>query len=121
MGLRRATIAKIVTTAFNVLGDIPETVTYRRSTSTYVPSTGTNTVVNTDTSVSMVFTSYNAYEIDRVNITALDIKGLMESRLISVTPNVTTDKIVRSSKVYNILSVKLDPSNSLYTFQLRAV
>lgn len=121
MALRKATIAKIVTTAFNVLGDIPETVTYRRATSTYTPSTGTNTVVNTDTSVSMVFAAYNSYEIDRVNITALDIKGLMESRYITVTPNVTTDKIIRNSKVYNILAVKLDPSSSLYTFQLRAV
>lgn len=120
MGLRRATIAKVVKTAFNVLGDVPESVTFRRTTTTYNPATGTNTTTNSDTTIHMVFTSYQSFEIDRVTVTVADVKGIFESRLLAITPNTITDKVIRSGKTYNILAAKTDPSGSLYTLQLRA-
>ena len=120
MSLRRATIAKVVKTAFNITGDIPESVTFRRSTTTYVPSTGTSTIVNSDATLDMIFTAFQSYEIDRVNITVADVKAIFESRLLAITPNTTTDKVIRSGKTYNILSAKTDPSGSIYTLQLRA-
>lgn len=119
MGLKAA-IANGVAAAFKAIGDIVQSGTYRRSVSVYNPATGTNTVTNTDYTVPVVLTSFNNVEIDRVVILAYDRKAIIQSKDLSLTPNISTDKMIVSGKTYNIIQVKQDPALATWTLQLRA-
>lgn len=120
MGLSRATLAKVVSAAFNALGDIPESVVYRRTSSSYVPSTGTNTITNTNYTIDAIFTSFQSVEIDRVAVLASDLKMILEQSELTITPNLATDKVVRNSQTFNILRIFQDPTGATWTLQLRA-
>lgn len=123
MGLR-ATLAKAVTSAFTALGDIPEACTYRRTSSTYNPTTGANVIVNTDTAITKgVFVKYEGMEVDKIVVLASDVKFLVrKSELSTIVPNLATDKLIRTSdsKTYNIIRYSIDPSGSVITLQLRS-
>lgn len=122
MGLRQ-TIKGAVASAFKAVGDIPEQATYRRTASAYNPGTGTVTPTNTDyTLLKSLFVRYDSAMIDKVTILATDLKCLVQKSEFSVTPNIATDKIIRTSdgKVFNIIRFEVDPSGNLYTFQLRS-
>lgn len=120
MGLREA-LNKAAAAAFTAIGDIPESATFRRTTTAYVPSTGVSTVTNTDYIVTKaVFTKYDNFEIDRVIILGTDVKMIFQTSKLSITPNIATDKIVRADgKIYNILRVYHDPAMVTTTLQLR--
>lgn len=120
MALKRSTIVAAVATAFTAIGNIPESVTYRRTSSSYNTATGTNTITNTDYTISVVFSKYNNFEIDKQVVLATDIKALFKQSSLSITPNVATDKIIRSSKTYTILNIGQDPAAATYTLQLRS-
>ena len=116
----RDTIAKAAKTAFNAIGDIKETATYRRTVSVYNPSTGTNTLTNTDYPLSVVFTRFENLEIDKNVVQVFDVKMLVLVDSMSVVPNTATDKVIRGGKTYNVLKWNTDPANAVYTVQLRA-
>lgn len=120
MGLKRANIAKAVSAAFKAVGDIAETSTLRRTTTSYAPSTGVNTKTTTDYTITAIFTSYNNFEIDKVVILSTDVKCLIKSSDLTFIPVMATDTIIRSGITYNILRTQQDPSQSIYTLQLRA-
>lgn len=122
MGLRQ-TLKGAVASAFKAVGDIPEQATYRRTASAYNPATGTVVATNTDyTLLKAIFVGYDAAMVDKVTILATDIRCLVQKSEFSVTPVISTDKIIRTSdgKVFNIIRFEPDPSGSLYTFQLRS-
>ena len=120
MGLR-ATFASAVASAFTALGDIPLSTTYRRTVTTYVPSTGNNTSVDTDYTVSAVFTRFSELEIGRtVGLQVSDVKMIIQTASLAVTPNIQTDTVVTAAKTYNIVNYNPDPAGATYTFQLRA-
>lgn len=120
----RAIFAKGVKSAFTALGNIPEACTYRRTSSTYNPATGSNVITNSDTAITKgVFVKYDGFEVDRVTILASDVKFLVQkSELSTIVPNLATDKLVRTSesKTYNIIRYSIDPSGSVITLQLRS-
>ena len=120
MGLKRATIVKAVKSAFSALGNIPESCVYRRTSSSYDTSTGTNTITNTNYTITAVFTSYSSLEVDRVVVTAADVKMILQQSSLSITPNIATDKVVRGSQTYNVLRISQDPAAATWTLQLRA-
>jgi hypothetical protein len=119
MGLR-ATIAGAVDSAFKALGDIPQNVTFRRISKTYSPTTGTWTDTNSDSTVQAVLTSYAGYEIDKVVVLVSDRKLIAKQSSFSVVPNVTSDRILVGSTVFNIIRVVQDPAGATYTLQLRS-
>lgn len=120
MGLKKRTIEKAISAAFNVVGEIAQTVTYRRTTTVYVPGTGSSTKTNVDYPIKGILVGFSNYEIDRQVIQAFDQKLLVQVKDLTITPVVTTDTVVAGSKTYNIIRFQLDPSKSLYTFHLRA-
>lgn len=123
MGLKRSTIFNAVNKAFKGLGEIPETATFRRTTSTYTPSTGSNTVTNTDYTIDRaIFAAYDASHIDKVTVLATDIKLIFQQSELTVTPNIATDKVIRISdgKVFNIIRTSQDPVRSIHILQLRS-
>lgn len=120
MGMRAA-ISNAVGAAFTAVGDIAESVTYRRTASAYNPATGTNTVTNTDKTVSAIFTRYSQIELARsTGINVTDLKMTVRTSTLALVPNIATDKVVRSSKTFNIIDYSSDPAGATYTLQLRA-
>lgn len=120
MGLKRATIAKVVTAAFKAVGDVVQNVTYRRTVSVYTPGTGGMTKTDTDYVVPAILTGFSNYEIDRVMILATDTKMLVESKNLSVVPTAATDSVIADGKTYNIIRYTKDPAGTLLTLHLRA-
>lgn len=121
MGINPAAIRKAVSSAFRAVDGLAESVVYRRTTTTFVPSTGKTTKTTQDFPLRVIFTSYSEFEIDRVVIVATDIKVLFESKNLPITPNGTTDTIIRSSgRVHNIINCKIDPANAVWVIQTRA-
>jgi hypothetical protein len=120
MGLRAA-LNNAVSAAFTAIGDIPESATYRRTATAYVPSTGVTTVTNTDYTITKAaFVKYEGFEIDKVTILGTDIKMIFQTSKLAITPNIATDKVVRTDgKVYNVLRVSHDPAMVTTTLQLR--
>lgn len=116
----RTTLAKVVGSAFTALGDIVISATYRRTSSTYNPATGSNTVTNTDYTVPMVLTSYSSFEVDKNVVLVSDRKCIVRQAAMSVSPNIATDKVIAESKTYNIIRVTQDPAAATYTLQLRS-
>ncbi len=122
MGLRRATIAKAVGSAFKALGDIPESAVIRRVSNTYDTATGINTKTTSDDGIAKaVFTRYESFEVDKVVVLATDVKLIFQQSEVSTRPDMALDTIVRGTAVYNILRVGEDPAAATYSLQLRAV
>ena len=120
MGLR-ATFASAVSAAFTALGDIPTSVTYRRTVTTYDPTTGNNTSVNTDYTVSMILTRFSELELGRnAGLQVTDQKAIVQQASLIVTPNIQLDTVISGSKTYNMVNFNPDPAGATYTFQLRA-
>lgn len=121
MALSRATIANAVSSAFKVLGDIPQAATLKRGTSAYNPSTGTNVITYVEHAIAKaVGTKWEDFAVDKVNILATDLKLIFQQSEISVMPNEATDNVVFQSKTWNIVRVSQDPAGATYTLQLRA-
>lgn len=120
MGLR-AVFASAVASAFTALGDIPQSATYRRTTTTYVPSTGNNTSTNADTTITAIFTRFNEIEIARTSgIQVTDIKALVQVASLAITPSIQLDTIINGGNTYNVVNFNKDPAGAMYVFQLRA-
>jgi hypothetical protein len=123
MGLR-ATVAAAVKTAFTAIGDIPETATYRYYLSgdpSYQPEEGYVFNPKTDYSLTMLFTKFNEREIDNQVVLSTDMKCIVEATEFSdnsITPK-GADLIIKDSENWEIKSIYLDPTESVYIFQLR--
>lgn len=113
-------VSKAVSAAFTAIADIKEFATYRRSVSTYDPSLGTNSVVDTDYPLTVVFTRFEETEVDHNVVLTDDIKMIVQTADMSVVPNTGTDRVVRGGEVYEIINFKVDPSKSVYFVQLRS-
>lgn len=118
----RDTIAKGVANAFKALDDIPETATYRRTTTVYDPQTGTSTTTTEDLSPQVIFTSYQNFEIDRVAVLSTDVKAIIQQAALSdFTPTAATDQIIRfNGETFNVLRYSADPAGATFSIQLRA-
>ena len=121
MGLK-ATIASAVGSAFTALDDIPESVTYRRTTVGYNPQTGDDTPTDADITVDVVFTRYQQFEVDRVMILSTDVKAIVQqSDMGVVVPASDTDSVIRANgQTFNVLRFSEDPAAATFSMQLRA-
>jgi hypothetical protein len=119
MGLRE-TIAKAVDSAWAAIGDIPEDATFRRVSKTYSPATGQWVDSNTDYTVPIVFTRFEAMELDKVYVFAVDLKAIIKQNDMPVVPNTSSDRVVRNGTIYNVVRVFQDPAGATYTLQLRS-
>jgi hypothetical protein len=117
----RATIASAVSATFTALGDIPSSATYRRTVTTYDPTTGNNTSVNTDYTITAIFTRFSELELGRnAGLQVTDQKMIVQQVSLSVTPSIQLDTVISGGKTYNLVNFNPDPAGATYTFQLRA-
>ncbi len=120
MGLR-SVFANAAAAAFTAVGDIATTVTYRRSVTTYVPSTGANSVVNTDYTVSSILVKYSEAELTLdPSLKVSDQKMIVQQASLAVTPSTQTDTVIAHGKTYKVVNYVPDPAGATYTVQLRA-
>ena len=132
MGLREA-LQKATVAAFNGIGDIPESVTFRSMASgapTYDPSVGEVTESYTDYTVLMVFTNVSTHEVgagalpfgqktgDNIYIQSTDMWALIPQSNLTPTPKII-DVIIRSSVQMKIVDIRTDPAAALWKFLVR--
>lgn len=98
-----------------------ESVTVRRTTSTYTPSTGANTPSTTDYSWTVVVESYAEGLVNGTSVKAGDLKLIGASADLSVTPDAATDRVIRGGKTYSIVpsGLRSDPAGATWTVQVR--
>jgi len=120
MGLRIPALRKAVSGAFKAIGELNTAITYRRTASVYNPATGQMVKTNTDYTITGVLTSFSQTEVDRVVVMATDQKVIVESVKMPVIPVAATDTILYGGKVYSLIRVINDPSNSVTTLHVRA-
>lgn len=119
MGLKE-TIHAAIASGFTALGNLKEDVTYKsQRASTYVPSTGVFTRVETAYTVSGVFLAYGKRDIDGTQIKPHDQKFLFRQAALAVVPALT-DRLVRSTgAVWDVIMVSEDPAHATWELQIR--
>jgi hypothetical protein len=117
----KAAILQAASAAFRAIGDLKESVTYRRTNNTYDAVTGVNTVVNSDTTIQAVFTSYSEFELNgSAGLQTFDVKMVVLATSLPSPPMMQVDRVIRAGREYNVLQSKTDPVGATYTIQLRA-
>ncbi len=115
MGLR-ATIASAVGTAFNAIGDIVETITYRsRTDGIYNAATGVVSHADTDTSIQAVVEAISGEQ--DANVIAGEHSGdlmfTFKQSQLSGDPD-TGDEIVRGGETYTVNKIEFDPAGATF-------
>jgi hypothetical protein len=113
----RQLISSAIDTAFNALGDLVTTCTYRTK-GEYSPSTGT-VGAGTDYSCPAVITEYDFRDVDNTLIMATDRKAIVRAASLAVQPT-TEGVFLIGSKQFAIITVRTDPAGATYELQLRA-
>ncbi len=109
-------------TGFKIFDSVNIVSTYTSiGTKSYDATTGTVTSSDTDyNSLNFLFTKYKKMEIDNEHILKTDVKGLIPyDNFPSITPKVGDVITTSTSLDYSVVNFGVDPSDALYTFQLR--
>jgi len=112
---------KAAQTAFNAVGTVKNTVTYRSKTNknpTYTPGTNAVSDAYTDYEIDIVREDYRSREIDNRLVLVTDIKAIIPVDNMTVTPKIN-DVIVIDEVTWEVVDIHKDPADALYTFQLR--
>ncbi len=104
---------------FTEFDSIAISFTFKRFVSEDPVAGGTLTTVYSDQSSKFIYDSFSYLERASGNIQGEDIKILVQAKDFGARP-VPQDKAVISGKDFDIIAADLDPSESLYTMQLRA-
>jgi hypothetical protein len=125
MGLK-GTIQSLVTTAFDIVGDLKTQVDvqYILGVGTYDHVTDTETQATaSSSSIQVIFTNFDFNEIDSSVIVETDMKVLVDASKLGGNVPKVTDVILETSRniTWNILRVKSVPGNSLYIIHVRKV
>jgi len=121
MGLQDA-LKKAAQAAFDAVGDIPESVTYRSKTnasSSYDPTTGTVTDAYTDYSVSMIIGPSQSRQNDGRAILEMDCDAMIAVDDLTPTPKLHDQILRNTSEAWDIVWFKTDAAQALWTFQIR--
>ena len=122
MGLKE-TIAGAVKSGFSALGNLAESVSYLAysASSTYNPTTGTETRSETSYSVSGLFLEYSKRDIDGQQIKPHDQKFLFQQASLAVRPTLQ-DRLLRTDgKYWEVISVSEDPAHATWELQMRGL
>ena len=118
MGLQE-TFQKMAQTVFSAFGNVATAATYTSvGTKTYNTDTGAVTGTDTYYAVNIIFTTYESREIDNQVILATDQKGLIPTQNLTPEPKII-DVITKNNQNWQVISFGKDPTNALWTFQLR--
>lgn len=114
----KATIQKAVSTAFTILDDLTSTLIIEYDhVETYDVTTSTNTVTCATVTVTGIRTEYKQQELT-ADILSTDIKFITPA--LSAPLSLTGFGTLNGVRYKIISPIRLDPSDSLYTIQLRA-
>jgi hypothetical protein len=110
---------QLIEQGFNALGDVLKNITIKElDTQTYNVNTGTNTVNYNSHVVLAHIANFNKKEIDNSNVLATDRKIMFLTR---TQPTLKlADKITLAGIDYQIISIRQDPTATIWTAQCRA-
>jgi len=116
----RDTLISATNAAFDVVGDVKQSVSYLQNFgTTYDPATGnesTNTI-NTFI-VDAIISSFSVKEVDGTNYLESDQEALI---LVADLPTATTkDSVTIGTKNWRVIGVQQDPARVVWTLHLRA-
>ena len=117
----RDSIANAVAAAVNAAADLGSEGVYSSFvTTSYDASAGVaSTTYSSVGGVTFIFESFRLADVDGERVRSEDKKAHVAAKhLGSVTPT-ASDLIRVSSQSWNVVSVQSDPTNSLWTLQLR--
>lgn len=120
MGLRE-TIAAGIASGFQALGNVVESVSYLAysASSSYSPTTGLVTRVETTQAIAGIFYDYTKREIDGSVIKPHDQKFICQQASFTTTPALQ-DRLTRSDgKSWEVLYVGQDPAYATWILQVR--
>ncbi len=117
----KTTFQKLAVTGFKIFDSVNIICTYTSvGEKSYNTTTGVASSSNTDTSnLNFLFTKYKKSEIDNEHILNTDVKGLIPYNNFSPTPKIKDYLTTSSSLEYSVVNFGIDPSDALWTFQLR--
>lgn len=120
MGLR-SVLANAALTTVRATGDIAVSANYEAfASASYNASTDTQTATYTTTAVTVIFTNFSIREIDGQMVKPEDKKALLPSTSLASAPTandrITTDA---SANVWQVVGIRSDPADALYTLQVR--
>lgn len=120
MGLK-STINSAISSAFAAVGDLKDSITYRRITlGNYEVDVMEQSLTPTDEVIQVVITDYKSAEVDGDRIMSYDRKVLINADDVSYRPNVR-DKIYHDGQWHNIISpIRSIPGSGIYLLQIRA-
>lgn len=120
MGLKE-TIAAGIASGFQALGNVIETVSYLvySATSSYSPTTGLVTRVESTLTVGGIFYDYSKREIDGIQVKPHDQKFICQQASLSVAPTLQ-DRLTRTDgKSWEVLQVSQDPAHATWILHVR--
>jgi hypothetical protein len=118
MGLRE-TIKAGARTAFNVLGDIKESVTYKaHNAGVYDRTTGKQSESWTNYSIEAIFDGFNEVEVNPTSDIRFGDLKVMFLNVNVFTPK-SSDVVVRDGNDYEVIGVQTDPAKAVWILQAR--
>lgn len=119
MGLKEI-VQNAALSAFNSIGNLKETVTYKaRTSSGYTPGSGPTGGTSSYTVTKAVFIDYKSNEIDGEVIRANDRRLLILASDLAVTPK-TDDWVERTGgEIWVIKNIGIDPAQAVWDLQTR--
>jgi hypothetical protein len=125
MGLKN-TIQGLVTTAFDIIGDLKSTIDiqYLISLGTYNPATDTEANVTAlSSNLQVLFTNFDLNEIDSSIVVETDMKVIVDASKLGGNVPKPTDTIleVAANIKWNVMRVKTVPGKSIYIIHVRKV
>lgn len=116
-----AIAAKAVNRAFDLTASITKALTFKQQATTgYAPEAGTVSPTYTNVAVTGFFGEYSAKETDGQRVLTGDKRLLVKkAELPDIVPAMSDRFDEADGTVWQVFDVRLDPTGTLYKFQVR--
>lgn len=108
-----------VTNIFTAFESVSKTVLYMNEADETLAAGGIVTRSYTEYSLSAIFGSYTNMEIGSGSVQGDDVKMMLDASTVTFTPGTKDIVVLENSNQLQVVNAKLDPSESLWVFQLR--
>jgi hypothetical protein len=109
-----------VETIFSEMSEILISITYRENTGDVIVAGGQVTPTYTDHTASAIRTGFSAVEKQNETVSNDDIKLLLKRADLTFTPKTKGRIVMPNGDIVHVLNVTTDPTDSIYTLQVRA-
>ena len=107
-------------TAVLAFGNVGKSITYTAvsGNAVYDPTTGASVQPTTDHTVTVIFDSFEAQQINQTTVRSFDQKVMIPVEDLSATPGLD-DYLTVDSVRWNVVNSETDPADALWILQIR--